>query len=380
MYKVWIGNRESEILTYNIFNESITYFGSNSHKNSAYITIRRTPASYSKDFLNFVIENINRIIEQHSDAEFHIYNPMFAYKIFRVRYDLKDYFKCINNYETLKWLTSKTFVREWLSKSVTVPPYALLSKKECFLKKLQSIFGDYTSFVVQKDVSGGGQGTFLLNIDSEENVQMQISDNSLYLVSPYLSPKISACCHILIDSDKTIIFPFGIQSSELVNNKVLYMGTSYNGTGFFNSKTICKLNETAQSVGERMRNMGYLGICGLDFLIHNDKVFFIEVNVRYLGSSFLINKALKEHQLPSLFDMNNMCFYSSLNEDVLQDFYINYTSKYETSQKAMSQDEINTFINDLENERHLTKFYDGLKNAEYVEKGTYLCREILLTE
>lgn len=206
MHKVWIGNRESEILTYNIFDESITYFGSNSNKNSAYVTTRRTPANYSKGFLNFVIEKINKIIEQYSDAEFHIYNPMFAYKIFQVCNDLKDHFKCINNYETLKWLTSKTFVREWLSKSVAVPPYALLSKKECFLKKLQSIFGNYASFIVQKDVSGGGQGTFLLSTESEENVQMQISDNSLYLVSPYLLHKVSACCHLLIDRKKNSHF------------------------------------------------------------------------------------------------------------------------------------------------------------------------------
>lgn len=377
MYKIWIGNRESEILTYNIFDESITYFGSAQNENHAFARTIRTPAKYSNEFKAFVIQTIDNIITLHKDAEFHFYNPMFAHRIINIRPDLAPFFANINDYELLKWITSKTFVREWLSNSVDVPPYALLSKDEC-INNLHSLFSNYNEFIIQKDISGGGEGTYLLTPTSEHRVYDSLCSNSLYLVSPYLSPKISACCHMLIDNNTTTIFPFGIQTSEIINDKMIYKGTSYSNAIMFNKDAIESLNKKAFIVGERLRNIGYRGICGLDFIVTENAVYFIEINARYLGSSFLINKALKEQNKMSLFEMNHICFNSELPTGVVDGLKINYTSKSEKSVSAMNRKKILEII-DNKNIGCSVVFFDGLENSETVKENTYLYREMLIT-
>lgn len=46
--------------------------------------------------------------------------------------------------------------------------------------------------------------------------------------------------------------------------------------------------------------MGYRGVCGIDFVIDDSNVSILEVNPRFLGSSFIINTTLADENLPSL--------------------------------------------------------------------------------
>lgn len=376
MYKVWIGNRESEILTYNIFDESITFYGSNKLNNSSFARLNRVPSNYGDEFKLFVIEKVQNIITKYTDVEFHFYNPRFAHKIIRTIPSLSEYFVNINTYETLKWITSKTFVREWMSNSIAVPPYALLSKKECNIRNLQSIFGKYDNFIIQKDISGGGEGTFLFNVNSETEINSIMSDYGLFLVSPYLSPKISICCHMLIDDFKSYVFPFGIQQSKIINNKLIYKGTNYFDGISIKDNLLDSAREMAIMVGNNLRNINYRGICGLDFIIYDNTIYFIEVNARYLGSSFLINRALKEQELPSLFELNSMCFKSQMPSNLLDHYKVKYASNTEKSEGILEKEVIKDIIK-RQTFIHGNKiYYDGLENTEHIENNTYLFREL----
>ena len=73
MYRVWIGNRESEILTYNIFDESVTFYGSNKMPNNAFSNKIRVPNNYNHAFKEFVIKTINHIhagVQSHSTPHY----------------------------------------------------------------------------------------------------------------------------------------------------------------------------------------------------------------------------------------------------------------------------------------------------------------------
>ena len=376
MYKVWIGNRESEILTYNIFDESITFYGSNKLNNSSFDCQKRVPSNYGNEFKLFVIEKIQNIIARYTDVEFHFYNPKFAHKIISTIPWLSKYFVNINTYETLKWITSKTFVREWMSNSIVVPPYALLSKKECNISNLQSIFGQYDNFIVQKDISGGGEGTFLFNANSETEINSILSDYGLLLISPYLSPKISICCHMLIDGFKPYVFPFGIQKSKIIDNKLIYKGTNYFDGISIKNDLLDSARNMAIAVGNNLKNINYRGICGLDFIIYNSKIYFIEVNARYLGSSFLINKALKEQELPSLFELNSMCFKSQIPNNLLDNYKVKYASNTEKSNCTLEKEAITDMIKKQRLIHESEIYYDGLENTEHIESNTYLFREL----
>ena len=377
MYLVWIGNRESEILTYNVFNESITFFGSDGDGNHAFATTNRIPNSYSTEFTDYVTNNIEHIIKKHSNAQFHFYNPMFAHKILKKTPQLCKYFVNINEYESLKWITSKTFVRQWLSHSVQVPSYALLSKKECKIESLKNMFPGNIQFIIQKDISGGGEGTYLLTPETEHAVLSQIKHTALYLVSPYYFPKKSVCCHILISNNDIAILPFGLQQSEIDENKILYKGTGYPDKIDIDPFAINKLIEIANTIGERLKNMGYRGICGLDFILHNENILFIEINARYLGSTFLINKALKAQNLPSIFELNTRCFNSNiLPKEILRNLHIGYSSFTVKSKASLNRTNIQCIIKESVCGKTTENFLDGLENAVTVSKNAYLYRGI----
>lgn len=377
MYKVWIGNRESEIITYNIFDESITYYGSNKMKNHSFSNDIRTVNSYNFEFKEFVVREIRKIIHIHSDAEFHFYNPMFAHKILKTNEDLRCYFFNINSYETLKWITSKTFVRNWLSNTTLTPSYALLSKYECEMENLESMFPTFHNFIIQKDISGGGEGTYLLTNSSKNEVFAELNEGALYLVSPYYSPKISACCHMLIGNDDIAVFPFGIQASEIYNNKILYKGTSYKENNIIEKKHEQKLFENAVMIGRRLQQIGYRGICGLDFIIYNDMVIFIEINARYLGSTFLVNKALQEQNLPSVFQLNSKCFNDKIGIfcNKIRTLKIECYSNTVKSKMSIDEFDIKKLIENKSSKATFI-YYDGLENAKQTVNNAYLYREI----
>ena len=69
MIKIWIGRRESDILTYipNKFNYSITYYGSNNQvSNFAFNNKKRAQAKYSTQFYTFIICCIKKLCNDNS--------------------------------------------------------------------------------------------------------------------------------------------------------------------------------------------------------------------------------------------------------------------------------------------------------------------------
>ena len=52
--KIWVGKRESDILTYQYFDVSITFWGSNTNNNHSFCSSNRVKANYNKKFSVFV--------------------------------------------------------------------------------------------------------------------------------------------------------------------------------------------------------------------------------------------------------------------------------------------------------------------------------------
>lgn len=89
-------------------------------------------------------------------------------------------------------------------------------------------------------------------------------------------------------------------------------------------------------------------ICGLDFIIQGNEVYFIEINPRFQGSSFLINRALSEKSLPSLYILNkrafcNESFYPQKHE--LENLNVNYSYYKVKSDIAIPEQNISDFFN-----------------------------------
>ena len=94
--------------------------------------------------------------------------------------------------------------------------------------------------------------------------------------------------------------------------------------------------------------MGYRGILGIDFILKNDIVYFMEINPRFQSSSFLISKSL----------------YKKYNIDIAQ---LHYNALIGKSKDNIKLGNINnSFLNcnSLEN-------FDCLENYEILTNGYF---------
>lgn len=374
MIKIWIGRRESDVLTYrpNIFDYSITYYGSNNQiSNFAFDIKKRTQAKYNKEFYLFIITCLQRLCSEDSAYDLYFYNSTLSKELGNLQPSLKKHFKNCNNYVLLDWLNNKSYSRLWLSNSVMVPPFTLLSKEECRLSFLKNKFPNYTEFIIQKNYSSGGKGTYHLTEKNENIIFSQLSAAEPYLVSPYLTDTTSACCHVIIGKSDALIFPIGYQILSENMDTMSYLGTTYKKP---HSLKIAdsQIEEFILNISKRLSKNGYRGICGYDFLIREKQLVLIEINPRYMASSYLLNYVLSNANLPSLFELNDMAFVDNNKLYTYQECIKNLNIPYTTKTIYYNS----TLDKRLPNEYELL-FVDGLDNVYDYEENAYLYRYIL---
>lgn len=138
-----------------------------------------------------------------------------------------------------------------------------------------------------------------------------------------------------------------------------------------NNELAIQVKNKAINVGKRLMEINYRGICGLDFIFTQNNILLIEINPRYQGSSYLLNAVLNIYNLPSLFELNSICFSANyINNDITSQIdkmsvsFESYTSIYKMGG-----------CNDIKNlPKNVLLFLDGLSNANKFEDGVYLYR------
>lgn len=366
MVKIWIGRRETDVITYKpvYFDYTITYYGSNEFPNYSYAIDNRKSIKYDDDFYQFVIYCLDSRIQITEEFELYFYNSRISEKLAIIRPDLKRNFQNCNSYDLLNWLNNKAYTRLWLSNLVQVPPFALLSKPECVYNKLNYKFKPYEQFIIQYNYSSGGNGTFLMNATNENFIRNKLSLYKPYLVSPYIEDAYSACCHVIIGEKSCIIFPIGLQ---ILSKDMNYKGTTYN-LPFELKEKLQMINKFIETISDRLAHVGYRGVCGYDFLINEHDIFLIEINPRYMGSSYLINKVLYENNLPSLFELNDNAFQNKTERWIkykrkISKLEISYTSYviYYTGDTSIT--ELPTYD---------SIYFDGFTLASSYDQNVYL--------
>lgn len=375
MYRVWVGKRESDIMTYTFFDESITFYGSNTGTNHSYCTFFRQKSSYSTAFSEYVISILRQIIDTHCDAEIHFYNNSFAYKLYKNAPEILAHMVNSNPSQILGILNHKTLSRLWLTNTIATPAFCSLSCKECVITNLKKKFGNYDAFVIQENISGGGNGTFLVNEDNSDIVIASLDKTKLYLVSPYYFPNKSMSCHLMISRNDVAVFPVSEQILDYTTNRIVYLGNKYLPSS---SQMSMAVKDLANKVGIALQSIGYLGICGLDFIYAEKQIMLIEINPRYQGSSYAINTALYSKDIPSLFEMNDMCFSkTSFPQTLLSSIEyleidcINISHSFASEKDLPDENKLST-----NSTKHIL-FTDGCLNAREFEAGAYLYRELI---
>lgn len=316
-YLVWVGPRDSDIQFSRSVNESICYF---SNKNSF---SHRKSNIYGKTFLNFIESRIKAILQVHPEAHFIFYNPKIAYGL---NSKIVERVLCLNDKYILDLLSDKIYMRYWLGNYVPVLPSLIQDAHHLSFKELEDKLQYSNAYVAQKNKSSGGFGTFYISRDNNMLDSLRETCNELLIISPYIQDSLSINVTALIGEKQLCCFPASLQIIVKDDNRLIYHGADYISIRNLSSDLYKKIQSYSEIILSRLQSLGYRGIIGIDFLLKENNVYFLELNPRYQASSFLIDAALTSQGYSDLAELNIAFFY---NHDKIsfdaQELSINYS-------------------------------------------------------
>lgn len=337
------------------FDGCILKYGEEQEKN--YIFNKYNNLSYDE----FVKNSICYLNNKHNnEVQFLFIDQCFAYEL-KKTVDFK--LICSNTENMIDWLNNKTIMRTWASAFAQVPPSVVLSKDEITLELLKQTFPGYNSFVAQKMKSDGGHGTYLIYNMKD----IELFDTDIYLISPNFENSNSINVSGLIWDNDYILFPPSVQ---FIKNKVNYCGSDFISAKFINEKLIKEITDLSSQIFKRLHLLDYRGMCGIDFILFNQKVYFLELNPRFQGSSFLINQKLFEFD-KSLIMLHKKCFTGTISNtelsilnsiDIDMNFYIDTNGSRVKTKQPLVQ---------ITSNYNTNSYYDYFSNIYHIMLSTY---------
>lgn len=263
---------------------------------------------------------------------------------------------CLNDKNVLEQVNNKRNFRELVQGIVPLLPVSERTRADCNYDDLVDAkekgefadknkyqadvseikYDDDLQFIVQAPISSGGAGTFVLNKKNSQFLLSLLDKRAKYLVSVYHTRNISVNMHAVIYADEIVYSPASIQIIREVTleNKLLYKGADFIAYRMISADLRSQFESLVKKTAEKLQEIGYRGVCGIDAIMHDGRVNVLEVNGRFQASTELINRSLIRRGYKTLQELNYEAFYGSASDipPLHADFkipYSNYAFSYE---------------------------------------------------
>ena len=341
MKRVYVGPKELTIENTSFFDYSITLFGNNSDKN-----------------ISYTINTLDNVLEfeywnpDSNQREINIYNELLKnikepFEI--MAHDYKIVSQCIipknakllckNSDNLINLFNNKIKTKNVLKGIVPMLDYTYVKGKDFDYKKYNN-----KTIVVQHPLGSGGSKTFLCNKDNYNAVKNSLIKEDIYIISEYMKDNIPYNIHAVIGNRNYVIFPPSMQELE-VDQKIEYIGSNYDIEIPNNIKE--KIEDYTNKICKRLKEIGYRGILGIDYIYTNNELYFIEINPRFQGSTRQLDKILIDNKLPSIFQYNYLSFNKKelpytgkLKNSIKSEGENNMNQKYKTFKKYFDKDKL----------------------------------------
>lgn len=309
----WVGSRESDIAaTGDLFDGCVVLYGDGDNAVSLSrngVRVDNNGASAARD--EFVLNAVKEIVARDSSARFCFYDPSWVYDIPGLA-DYADRIICKNSAQLYEFVNNKIAFAANLPAKINrlyrnVIDAADISYTQC--RKMFGICaGESARFIVQKPVSNGGMGTYLLDGKNAARVCKRLGGDGQYLLSEYAENNVPVNIHVIVTDFAPVVLPGSIQILRSESDRLIYRGADYAAYKTVPSELRQKAEAIAVEVAEYVKGLGYRGVCGVDIIIFGDEAYFVEFNGRFQGSTAVLDKALKEQGLPCVAELNIAAF------------------------------------------------------------------------
>lgn len=308
----WCGVRESEVAyDRRYFDKVFAIHGSGKDclQEKLKRRIDHNDLSYIDLINDYYIDSIKATVEAQPAALFMFYNQQYLYDAL-VKNNLLKHTVGLNDPAVVKLMSDKFTFREQIADAANVIGYTVLRGAELTPQALRR-YSSQTGCVLQQRFGSGGSGTIIVTQDQFEHIATTVDQEDIYMITPYYAQNVPVNIHCIISDSQVILAPPSIQIIEEESAHLAYRGCDY--SSYHDHVTASQHEQhVTQSlrIATLLQDLGYRGVCGIDSIVADNKVYFMEINARFQNSSTALNKALHEHKLPSLQALHFMCHHA----------------------------------------------------------------------
>ena len=305
----YLGLKEKTVQYSNFFQNAVLVADSTTSKNYTYKKLYGKNVDYNqlenfKKISKFYDKCIKRILKEDKNAKFMLYNQ--ASKCYM---QMKKCLVCTNNIKIIDQLNNKPISRKLLENEANLLNYKYVKGKAITYNKLENLFNKKNRrYVVQQPVGFGGLGTYILDKQNEYSILPLLHKNLVYSVSEYVENAFPINNTFIISNNYILLFN-GSQQFIEENNELVYDGWNFDAYKKIKVAVRNKIKNQTIKIVKRLQSLGYRGIGGVDYIVKQNHVYFMEINPRFQASSEELDKKLIENKLPSIFEINYLSFY-----------------------------------------------------------------------
>ncbi len=372
----WVGVRKSDLLSLgSLYQGSITFFGDGKDGNICLFHKGITRKNHNIEldiFSAFNKEAMEKVIYNDPEAKFMFYNPILAYSL---ESHLRERVICLNPLDILKIIDDKMLCKLWLKESVRQLECIQMFGKEINLKSLNNILGNRGEYVIQHPVSSGGTGTYIFNSQNCASIMKKLCPFQLYTVMPYYRNAVSLNMHCVIYANDFQLYPLSVQIIKEKNSNLLYKGCDFISCRSLTDHIQAQIRIQAEKICQRLCQSNYRGVCGIDFMLIDDQIFFCEINPRFQASTLVLNLALAENKLLSINEMTMKSF-SDMTEPIMfaSDINVSYSAYAYEEDDAYREFHKNIFQTYFSSHQKNHILKDGYSFDICADQGAYLFR------
>lgn len=194
-------------------------------------------------------------------------------------------------------LNNKYFQRQLFTKWGFLTPKTILLKKIAPLASISQTLNNAEIYILTPLSGSLGNGVRKLNLD-QLSLENNLTKNSTHLLSNYIEG-ISINTSAVVTGDEIIL---GWPSVQILGESACnspyefsFCGSDFSQTHLLHPDDRKKLAELAFKLGMHLRQLGFLGFFGADWVLDNSgNWWLIEVNPRLQGSTFALTLAERE--------------------------------------------------------------------------------------
>lgn len=243
----------------------------------------------------FYIKCVKMIIKKNPNAYFIRYNE-HNLKHFNLR---KYHILSANKYQIYNLLNNKFEIREKLKNITNILHYDYIRGKRNIKNYLLNQWKiENSDFVLQEKFGFAGTNTYIFTKNNYTRQLKKLKKFTTYCISVLQKNVQPLNIHLFIQNDHIEYFTPSQQVINTNNNQMNYDGALFNLSKSIENQIV---NE-AKKIGQFLLNIGYQGVLGIDFILSNNVLYFMEINARFQSSTAKLNKMLLLNGEDSLFD------------------------------------------------------------------------------